>query len=288
MSARGFSLIELLIACALVVIIGGAVAALVAPLGAALERTETVGQMEPAGRTVLEAVLADVREAGSDPGIAAPDVGFARVVERVSSLRSLGSDELAWPGGALRVIRVPHLGAQGLLRAAVAEGDVTLPLDTAARCAGGPPACRFLPGALALLYNGAGAERVVVDAIGEGFVRLRSPLASGFAAGAVLAELVSHTYGTRSTPDGSRQLVRLTTGALNSPSSTTCPSSKSCRMRSIRFGCGTSPFDCGSKPRLPICAGQLAICFVAPALQATRDAGFPTSSCARRLRCETR
>ncbi len=217
MSARGFSLIELLVACALVVIIGGAVAALVAPLGAALERTETVAQMEPAGRTALEAVLADVREAGSDPGIAAPGLAFARVLERVSSLRNLASDELARPGGAVRVIRVPHLGAQGLLRAAVAAGTITLPLDTGSRCAGGRPACGFLPGALALIYTGAGAERVVIDGIGDGFVRLRSPLSGGFAAASVLAELVSHTYGTRSTADGSRQLVRLTTGGAEQP-----------------------------------------------------------------------
>ena len=217
MSARGFSLIELLIACALVVIIGGAVASFVAPLGAVLERGETVGQMEPAGRTVLEAVLADIREAGSEASVGAPEAAFARVVERVSSLRTLDSNELAQPGAAVRVIRAPHLGAQGRLSAAVPAGDFILPLDTVARCAGGPPACGFLPGDLALLYNATGARQVAIDGIGDGFVRLRLAMPAAFAAGAVLTEIVANTYGTRATADGSRQLVRLTANGSEQP-----------------------------------------------------------------------
>ena len=217
MSARGFSLIELLVACALVAIIGAAVASLVAPLGAVLERTETTGQLEPAGRTVLEDVLADIREGGSDPAVGRPERALARVVARAVSLRGLGSDEFARPGAAVRVIRVPHLAAQGLLSAGVAGGDFVLPLDTVVRCAGGPPACGFLPGDAALLYNGATAQRVTIEDIGDAFVRLRAPLPTPFAAGAVLAEVVSNTYGTRATADGSRQLVRISTNGAEQP-----------------------------------------------------------------------
>jgi prepilin-type N-terminal cleavage/methylation domain-containing protein len=217
MSARGFSLIELLVACALVVILGAAVASLVAPLGAVLERTETVAQLEPAGRTVLDAVLADIREAGSESSVTDPELPFARLVERVSSLRAVNSDELARPGAAVRVVRVPHLGPQGLLRAGAGAGDFTLLLDTVARCARGRPACGFVPGDFALLFNGASAARVSVDAVGDDFVRLRAPLPMAFAAGAVLASIVVNTYGTRANPDGSSQLVRLTTNGAEQP-----------------------------------------------------------------------
>ena len=59
MSARGFSLIELLLACALFLAIGGAVAALVSPLRAAVERSDAVAQLEPAARSALEGLLGE-------------------------------------------------------------------------------------------------------------------------------------------------------------------------------------------------------------------------------------
>jgi hypothetical protein len=109
------------------------------------------------------------------------------------------------------------MAAQALLSDGVAMGEVILPLDTSVRCAGGPPACGFQAGDVALLYSGATATRIAVAAIGDDFVRLRSPLPAAVVAGAALAEIVSNTYGTRATADGSRQLVRLTANGAEQP-----------------------------------------------------------------------
>jgi Prokaryotic N-terminal methylation motif len=214
---RGFSLIELLIACGLLVLVGGAVAALAGPLRLMLERSDSSAQLEPAGRAALEAVVADIRESGSDASVADPRFRLAGVSARLLPLRDLDSNDVAIPGGAIRVVRMPRPAAQAVLGAAAAAGDTVLVLETMSRCAGGPPVCGFAPGSNAMVYDAAAAEVVTVASVGVGRVIVSRPLAASFATGAVLSELSATTYGTRRTVDGSRQLVRRSTGGAELP-----------------------------------------------------------------------
>jgi type II secretory pathway pseudopilin PulG len=217
MTARGFTLIELVIAAAVVMAIGGALAAAVAPLGSAIDRTHATADMDTGTRSVIQQLAADVRLAGSNASIGWPHTRLARVLPPVALLRDLETGAIAVPATAIRITYVPYLAAQGMLNAAAAAGDTLLRLDTTSRCAAGLPACGFRPGDSAVLYTSAAVATVTIDAVANGAVTLSAPLAVAFPPDAVLAQLVRVTYGTRPVGDGSQQLVRVSTGGAEQP-----------------------------------------------------------------------
>jgi type II secretory pathway pseudopilin PulG len=216
-TAKGFTLVELLIATALVLAISGALAAALAPLGSAIDRTHANADMDAGTRSVIQQLAADLRLAGSNASIGWPYTRLARVLPPVALLRDLETGAIALPATAIRITYVPHLAAQGMLNAAVAAGDTMVSLDTASRCAAGLPACGFRPGDSAVLYTSGAVATVTIDAVANGAVMLSSPLAAAFPADAVLAQFSRVTYGTRPVADGSQQLVRVSTGGAEQP-----------------------------------------------------------------------
>ena len=217
MTARGFTLIELLIATAVVMAVTGALAAMVAPLGTAIDRAQATVDMDAGARTAIQQLSADLRLAGGDAAIALPKARLARVLPPVVLLRDLESGEVGLPATAVRATFVPHLAAQGTLSDGAAAGDSLLRLDTTSRCATGLPSCGFRSGQWALLYTTEALSTVSIDASADGTVTLDSPLTTAFPAGAVLAEFVTVTYGTRPVADGSQRLVRISTGGAEQP-----------------------------------------------------------------------
>lgn len=217
MTARGFTLIELLMATALVMVISGVLAALVGPLAAVIDRAHAGADMEAGTRTAIQHLTHDLREAGSDAAILPSHTRLARVVPPVVLLRDLASGEPAIPAAAIRVTAVPHLAAQGTLAGAAAVGDTVLSLETAFRCATGPPSCGFRTGQRAVLYTSATAHRVTIGDTGEGTVTLAAPLTIAFEADAVLAELDTVSYGIRDVGNGSHRLVRISSGGAEQP-----------------------------------------------------------------------
>jgi hypothetical protein len=217
MTARGFTLIELLIAAAVVMAIGGALAAMVAPLGSALDRTHALADMDAGTRAVTRQLTADVQLAGSGASVGLPNARLARVLPPVALLRDLESGDVFLPATAVRLTYVPQFAAQGVLKLAAAAGDTRVQLETVSRCATGFPACGFRVGQRALLYTSAAVSSVTVDAAVDDTVTLSSPLAVPFPVGAVLAEFVSVSYGTRPAADGSQRLVRISSGGAEQP-----------------------------------------------------------------------
>lgn len=217
MSARGFSLIELLVACAMLATIGGALALMAAPLGDMVDRSLAVADLEGARRGGIEALVADLREAGSAPGNAPAVPGLWQFAEPVRLLRSLETNEPANPASAVRVLRVPHPAAQAVLRTPAEPGDTVLRLDTVTRCSTGSPVCGFRPGLAAVVYDSAGLAEVAVVAVGDAQIQISAALRDRLTTGAVVAQTVTTTYGTRLAADGSRRLVRLTAGGAEQP-----------------------------------------------------------------------
>ena len=217
MNARGISLIELLVACALVALLGGAVAALARPLRDTLARSDASAQLEPAGRAALETIAADLREAGAGAAVADRQWRLSAVLATALPLANLDSNDAVQRGGALRIRRSPTGGAQTTLRANAAAGGAVLLVETAGRCTGGPPWCGFRPGDACVLYSADAAELVSVAAVAAGVVFVSRPLAMAFPTGAALAAIVTNTYGIRQAIDGSRILVRISPGGAEQP-----------------------------------------------------------------------
>lgn len=214
MTARGFSLIELLVACALLMIVGGGVAALAGPLRHALARSDAIAQLEPAARGAIEALLSGVRDAGGDTLVADPGFSLASLIPRVRPVVDLGDGTWASPGGAIEILAT---SGGAVLAAPVAAGSGVLPLETATRCATGPPACGFVVDDEVVVYTQAAAERLTVRGVLPGQLVLAQPLAGPFAMGAALVRVETTRYGTRALPDGSRRLVRITAGGAEQP-----------------------------------------------------------------------
>jgi Tfp pilus assembly protein PilW len=217
MSARGFSLLELLVATALVITIGGALFAAVGPVHGILRRWEGSVDLEMSMRAALNHMTADLREAGSGPAITALNANFLAQVPPLAVLDDLESALPASPGTAVRITRVPHLAAQAQLSAQAAAGAALLQLETTSRCSSGPPACGFGKDDRAVIFTAATAERVRIASTGPQFVQLTTPLAAAFPSGAVITELSTTTYGLRDAGPGLYRLVRVTSGGAEQP-----------------------------------------------------------------------
>jgi type II secretory pathway pseudopilin PulG len=217
MNARGFSLLELLIATAIVIAIAGAVLAGVAPVQEVLRRWHGSVDVEMAARAALNHLTADVREAGSGPAIMPLNANFLAHVPPLALLEDIDSASPASPGAAIRITRIPYLAAQAQLSANAAVGAALLHLETTSRCSSGPPACGFIKDDDAVLFTQASVQRVGIVGAGPQFVQLTAPLTSAFAAGTAIAELVTTTYGLRDVGPGLYRLVRLTSGGAEQP-----------------------------------------------------------------------
>jgi prepilin-type N-terminal cleavage/methylation domain-containing protein len=206
MSARGFSLIELLLASALLLMITAAIVTLTTPLRDVLERSQASADLEGGGRVALDQIAADLRHAGGEPSVAAFDVRLWRTLARVLP----GAD-------AVQIRYVPHLAAQGVTAVDAGVGDRRVHLDVTTRCRGGAPACGFRPHDSIALLTTETARLATIDSIGHGFVMLGAPLTAPLPVDAVVSELTSVTYAVRDAGDGSQRLVRITGGGAEQP-----------------------------------------------------------------------
>jgi hypothetical protein len=217
MNARGFALLEWLVASAFVLTLAGALFATVTPVRDTLTRTQHAVDLAAGARAALDLVVADVRQARSNGAIAPPGVMAASVVPSVLLLRDLASGILTQPAGAITIRRVPLRAAQARLGSAVSAGDTALPLDTSARCATGQPACGFRSGDHAVLFTGAVGEIITIETEFADSVVLQAPISHAYPAGAILCRIVSTTYGLRQVAGAADQLVRLTDGGAEQP-----------------------------------------------------------------------
>jgi prepilin-type N-terminal cleavage/methylation domain-containing protein len=209
---RGFTLIELLVAGAVLLAVMGPLVSLAISLRDGVERSLGAADLTAGSRMVIERVAGEIREAGSRASVGGPRL--ADVVTPLVPLATVDSTAWADTAQAIRITRVPGAAAQGRLLSAAAVSDVTVILDTSARCTAVGAGCGLQPGTAALLYDESRAVAVVIAAVASGgVVRLTSPLPAAFPAGSVLASATATTYGLRPSADGASSLVRAASGA---------------------------------------------------------------------------
>jgi Tfp pilus assembly protein PilW len=218
MSDRGFTLVELLVACLVLLAVMGAVAAMAMPARHAFERTLAGADLSSGSRAALDLLAADLREAGSGGSVGAHSPGLAGVAAVVTPLADLDSGGVASPARAIRVMRIARGAPQGILAQPVLAGDSTLELGTTSQCTDTGPACGFGPGMAAVVFDRARSAMVVVASVAAGgIVQLVAAVPAGFSTGAAVAAIVVTTYGVRTGPDGSARLVRRSAGGAEQP-----------------------------------------------------------------------
>jgi type II secretory pathway pseudopilin PulG len=210
-SAKGFALVEWLIASMLVITLAGAVFAVVIPVRDVIARTQQRVDLVSGARGALDLLLADLREAGAGPGVQHATDDFARVLPPIVLMGDLDSPFVSAPATAIAIHRVPSLAAQGRLAAAAVAGDSVLRLTITTRCPSSAPACGFTPGDHAVLFTNTTSELVRVAAVFNDSVALTAGVTRDFPVDAVLSRVVTTTYGVR--PSGADfSLVRRTDG----------------------------------------------------------------------------
>ncbi len=218
MSERGFTLLELLLACLLLLAVTSAVAALAVPVRHAFDRTIGAADLAGGSRSALDRMSAELREAGSGAHVGLDRSRLADVAAVVEPLADLASASIAAPGRAVRLTRIAVAAPEGVLAQPAAGGATTLQLDSTTRCTAVGPACGLEPGMTGVVFDARRAAAFVVSAVGAaGSVHLMTGLASAFEPGAVVAATSVSSYGLRPNADGSQRLVRLSPGGAEQP-----------------------------------------------------------------------
>jgi hypothetical protein len=216
-SARGFMLIELLIASLLVLIVAGVVFTAVNPLRDVVERSSYAIERLGGVRSAFEVIATEIREAGANAVVGHSDIELAKLFPSIVLLQDLNGGVVAAGATAVTISRVPMDAAQGRLREAVLSGANLIRLNMTSRCANGAPACGFKPADAAVLLGPATSETVTIAAVFPDSVLLTAPLTNAFGIDSVLCRLSTTTFGLREVNGVPERLVRLTDGGAEQP-----------------------------------------------------------------------
>ena len=207
----GATLVELLVALALMSLALGTVSMLASAVLAGFEADPAAADEQQRVRSGVNALIDDVRRAGSG-FLQAPDDGPG------AGLPALVPDTVvtgAWPVRAmphtLAAIYALRNAAHARLRTAAAAGDFVLKLDRPAFCSAIAITCGFAAGDDVLVFDEHG--RVAVMSVSQVLppldLELTSALREGWRAGASVSSATLHVYSLRPDPaTGLSQLVR--------------------------------------------------------------------------------
>lgn len=210
-NTAGFTTVELVVACAVLLALTGAVAAVTAPVRHAVERSITASDLSGGLRLTLERLASEVREAGSAASVRIDRIRLGTVLPAIVPLADLDSSLSSTPATAIRLTRIARLAAQGVLQVRADIGTPWLQLEPTAPCSAVGAGCGLRRGVQALLHDESRALVVDIAAVADGgVVQLAAPLTTAFESGAVIAALTTTAYGIRTDPDGSFRLVRVT------------------------------------------------------------------------------
>lgn len=189
---RGFSIIELLVAAAVMLIVLAGVSTV---LHAALLRVpwlEESTDLQQRTRAALEVLGADLRSAGAGGPAGELAVYLPAVLPRT---RTDAPDVAS--AVALTVRYVPDDGAGTRLGAPLLPADGLAVLDGGGGCVTNAVACGFRSGSAALVFDGTGqADLLAIDAIAPGSLSTSNaaPRLVPYAVGAAIVELVEVSY----------------------------------------------------------------------------------------------
>ncbi len=217
---RGVTLVELLVAVALLGLAMAVVATLAIPVLAAFEAEPAAADAQQRVRSAIHVLLDDVQRAGSGflhttddgPGLALPALLPDGVATGAWTVQPQARVLSAW--------HAPRGAAHGALRVALAAGAVVVPLARPAFCPAATPTCGFAPGDEVVVFTPHGrlALATVRQVVLPLELVLAAPLLEAWPAGAAVSAITAHTYEPRPDPaTGLMQIVRRLGGGPPSP-----------------------------------------------------------------------
>jgi prepilin-type N-terminal cleavage/methylation domain-containing protein len=214
MTARGFSLVELLVALVICAVASSLVAIIVPPARTIFETTPAAIELQQRGRTTIELVTQAIRGAGGN-AVAAEGLGpLSSIVPAV-----IPYDQIDGRFRRLKVVMPAADGAQGVLDRHQEGGNGALSLGPE-RCANVPLVCGFSRDVTALIADGSGRfdafTVAAADAAASQITAVRA-LVPPYVAGSIVLEGDVFKLQLETQPDGSQTLVRITAAGAVQP-----------------------------------------------------------------------
>ena len=204
--ARGFSLIELLVAMTICAIVSASVAVVVPAARTAFDAVPAELDLQQRARTAADALSQAIRAAGADAVVSDALGALASVVPPV-----IPDDAVDGHFTALKLIGPRLNGGQGVL-ARHQDGSYGELWLAASPCPDAALVCGFTRGSTALITDGSGRFDVfIVSAVDAVTRRLSADRAfvPPYGAGAIVVEAAADTIRLDAQPDGSHALVRV-------------------------------------------------------------------------------
>jgi prepilin-type N-terminal cleavage/methylation domain-containing protein len=183
--SHGFSLAELLIAMALMVVVTSAFMTLVLSGGSIARAQPEAWDLHQRARIAMQTLGAELARAGA---------GLDRGPQRGPLSSSFAPLEIG-ADGSLTVWYVNGQGGQTSLASALAAGDAEAMLANAGDCPASRPACAFTSGSTGILFQPGGARDALrIDDVRDMSLTLRAGPQFSYSAGASIAEGEVRTY----------------------------------------------------------------------------------------------
>ena len=214
--SHGFSLIELLIALAIVTLLAGALAGVAEPARSVFDRVPAELDLQQRGRIAIDVIANELRSAGRSVPAMNELGSFADLLPTFALSDPNESGEAF---STLTVTTPAVNGAQGVLEADQAGTFATLTLG-ATMCPNVMEVCGFAVGTTVIMTDGAGHDDLFeVAATGAG-ARTLTPdraLSQAYPAGSVVIAIAQHTFSLARQADGSFSLIRETAAGAIQP-----------------------------------------------------------------------
>ena len=214
--ARGFTVVEMLIALAIVMVIAGALAAVVEPARVAFDRVPAELDLQQRGRTAIDVIAQALRSAGKN----VPATNALGAFSEILPVVSLSGPDASGDGFAtLTVMGSIVDGAQGILAAGQSASVAAVTLATTP-CPNVTDVCGFSPGMTAVITDGSGHYDVFVvasTAAGSRMLTADRGFSQRYPMGSAVIEIDQYTFSLAGQADGSFSLMRETAAGARQP-----------------------------------------------------------------------
>jgi prepilin-type N-terminal cleavage/methylation domain-containing protein len=216
-NARGFTLVELLVATFVMLLVAGALTTLAVPIQRSFDRSLAGVEVTTRARTAINSMASEIRDAGAGVLLANMPQRLSAVFPVAVPARSLTDSRIVAPLTAITLYRAG--GGQAFVAEFTPVGSVLVPLDDVRPSVGQNGTGGFRAGDLAVVFDAIHAQLVTVVQVtaADGTLNVAPPLMTDYARGALIAGVERTTFGLRAGGGGTSRLVRVTSGGAEQP-----------------------------------------------------------------------